>query len=126
VLKDATQLTQSSRNDAIIAAIGTLREDPPSTLTMADLVDAEPDRSADLAGDVQATPDSPEPAQPTGYSKLRNSTWRLLEEQRMHAVETAQECDAAIKVLEAKRDDALRAAAACEAGQKVAETSSAY
>lgn len=76
---------------------------------------------ADLTGDVPATPDSPEPRQPAGYSRMTNAAWRIMEEQRMDALEAARECDAQIKVLEQKRDDALRAADMCVAGQRAGE-----
>lgn len=74
-----------------------------------------------LAGDVQAGPNSPEPSVPSTYNRLTNSTWRLFEEQRMHALETAQECDAIIKAAEARRDDALRTVDMCVAAQKIGE-----
>jgi hypothetical protein len=105
----------NSRSDAVKTAISTLKEAPGSTLTLADLVDLPIAIDADLAGDVTG----PAPrSRPLAYNKQRNSTWRILEEQRMHSIEVAQECDSAIKMLEAKRDDALRAASACEMAQK--------
>lgn len=52
------------------------------------------------------------------FTRMTNATWRILEEQRVSALETASEIDAEIKKLEARRNDALRAADMCRAGQE--------
>lgn len=54
------------------------------------------------------------------YNRLTNSTWRLLEEQRVDALETIAEIDAQIRALNERREDAVRAADMCAAAQKAA------
>jgi hypothetical protein len=54
------------------------------------------------------------------YNRLTNSTWRLLEEQRVDALETVAEIDAQIRALNERREDAVRAAEMCAAAQKAA------
>ena len=75
--------------------------------------------------ETQSSPE-PQPADldfsvgeaPPPTNRMTNATWRILEEQRVNALEVAAECDEAIAKLLAKRDDALKAAAMCAVGQK--------
>ncbi len=103
---------QASRSDDVAKAIQSLQDVTDDNVLGVDMA---------LMGDVQAGPNSPEPSVPSTYNRLANSTWRLFEEQRMHALETAQECDAIIKAAEARRDDALRTVDMCVAAQKIGE-----
>jgi hypothetical protein len=55
-------------------------------------------------------------------SRMANATWRVLEEQRMNALEAIDEANTEIERWSAKRADAMRALAMCEAGQKGSES----
>lgn len=90
-----------------------MRDENDQTLSVNDVVIPAAAPQNDVALDDET-------ARPAPYNRMVNSTWRILEEQRLNALEIADDCNAQIQALEAKRDDATRSAAMCEAAQKVA------
>lgn len=69
----------------------------------------------DMATNVAAAP------APPVYNAVTSSAWRLLEEQRSHALDVVREAEIEIAKWMERRDDAQRAADGCAAGQQAME-----